>query len=144
MTPESMRRHYQGMMDRYAETATFIRSTVMPVPDLPPPPLSPPGTLPRAQAPQMAVLRAEVRIRLTEKLVTEDQKPVRGTNVQQSQHTAIVLAEDLQNSGFPIPPKRGDKIERLGGSTLTVIEVDESTVRLQGVDIAYKVTVSGV
>ena len=144
MTPDSMRRHYRGMMDRYAETATFIRSTLMPVPDLPPPPLSDPGTLPRVQQPQKAILRAEVRIRLTEKLVTEDQKAVRGTNVQQSQHAAIVLAEDLQNSGFPVPPKRGDMIERLGGSALTVIEVDESTVRLQGVDIAYKLTVSGV
>jgi hypothetical protein len=143
MTPESMRRHYAGMMNRYAETAVFVRSTAMPVPDLPPP-ISDPTALPRAQPAQKAVFKAQVRIRLTEKLVTEDQKPVRGTTVQQSQHTAIVLAEDLQKSGFPGAPMKGDKIERLSGRTLTVIEVDESTVRLQGLDIAYKLTVSGV
>lgn len=141
MTPESMRRHYQGMMDRYAETATYIRATTMPVPDLPP---INPGDLPRAQPPQRAELRVPIRIRLTEKLVTEDQKSVKGTTVQQSQHTAIILAEDLLNVGFPVPPLRGDKIERLGGRALTVVEIDESTVRLQGADLAYKLTVSGV
>lgn len=68
--------------------------------------------------------------------------------IQQGDRELIVLAEDLVAAGWPVPPKKGDRIilrpDADGvGETLTVQAVDSSRRRVGGVLIAYEITARG-
>lgn len=64
--------------------------------------------------------------------------------VNQGQRKVIVLAEDVETSGFPLPIKSGanDRVV-VGGKPMMVDHVDEHTARLGGVQLAYLITATG-
>jgi hypothetical protein len=62
--------------------------------------------------------------------------------IQQGYRLAIVLAEDLESQGWPLPPRRGDRIIR-DGKQMPVEAVDADTHRSAGAVIAYVLTLSG-
>lgn len=64
-------------------------------------------------------------------------------SVQQSRRKAIVSAEDVEATGFPVPflPKQDRLI--WNGETLVVIAVDDATRRVRGELIAYELGISG-
>lgn len=63
--------------------------------------------------------------------------------VQQGKRHAIVLASDVEASGFPVPilPKQ----DRLvwGGKTVVITAVDDATRRVQGALVAYELELAG-
>ncbi|MBA3998949.1 MAG: hypothetical protein C0466_17550 [Candidatus Accumulibacter sp.] len=63
--------------------------------------------------------------------------------IQQGMRTAIVLAEDVEASGFPLPFR--EKQDRLvwNGKTLVIRSVDDATRRIGGVVIAYVLELAG-
>ncbi len=63
--------------------------------------------------------------------------------LQQGIRTAIVLAEDVESSGFPLPFL--EKQDRLiwNGKTLVIRSVDDATMRVDGVQIAYDLELAG-
>lgn len=63
--------------------------------------------------------------------------------VQQGTRTAIVLAEDVEASGFPLPFL--EKQDRLvwAGKTLVIQSVDDATRRVAGVLIAFVLELAG-
>jgi hypothetical protein len=63
--------------------------------------------------------------------------------IQQGTRTAIVLAEDVESSGFPLPFL--EKQDRLiwAGKTLVVQSVDDATRRVAGVLIAFVLELVG-
>lgn len=63
--------------------------------------------------------------------------------IQQGIRTAIVLAEDVESSGFPLPFL--EKQDRLiwNGKTLVIRSVDDATRRVDGVQIAYDLELAG-
>lgn len=64
-------------------------------------------------------------------------------SVQQLKRKAIVLASDVDASGFPLPflPKQDRLIWR--NKTLVITAVDEGSRGLQGVVVAYELQLSG-
>jgi hypothetical protein len=63
--------------------------------------------------------------------------------IQQGSRKAIVLAEDVAASGFPLPflPKQ-DRVV-WNGKVLVIHAVDDATRRVQGVLIAYELDLAG-
>lgn len=64
-------------------------------------------------------------------------------SIQQGRRKAIVLAEDIAASGFPLPilPKQDRLI--WAGKTLVIRAVDDATRRVQGVAMAYELELAG-
>jgi hypothetical protein len=75
-------------------------------------------------------------------VTTYDPEDVVGS-IQQGRRKAILLAEDVETSGFPLPilPKQDRLI--WAGKTLVVSAVDDASRRVQGVLIAYELELSG-
>lgn len=65
--------------------------------------------------------------------------------IQQGDRKVIVLAEDVENTGFPVPIKTGgsDKIVLASGRVLNIQAVDDNTRRVGGILIAYEITARG-
>lgn len=63
--------------------------------------------------------------------------------IQQGTRTAIILAEDVESSGFPLPFLA--KQDRLvwNGRTLVIHSVDDATRRIAGVLIAFVLELAG-
>lgn len=122
MTPAAARASYRRMLHLVGETVLLRRMT---------------GTT------QQSPVDAEVTARVTgygpQELVGA---------IQQGDRKVIVLAADLEGRGWPVPPKKLDRIIlRPGadgaGETLTVQAVDDSTRRVGGVLIAYEIQARG-
>lgn len=64
-------------------------------------------------------------------------------SIQQLKRKAVVSAEDIESSGFPLPflPKQ----DRLvwGGKTLVITAIDDGTRRVQGTIVGYDLELSG-
>jgi len=70
-----------------------------------------------------------------------DQRELVGT-IQQGDRRIIMLIEDLTNAGFAVPVTPNDKIV-LRGVMISIVTVDDSTRRIQGVLIAYEIQARG-
>lgn len=64
--------------------------------------------------------------------------------ITQGHRKIIMLAEDVESSGFPVPIKANstDRVV-VRGKTLMIENVDDSTRRVEGTLIAYEITASG-
>jgi hypothetical protein len=64
--------------------------------------------------------------------------------VNQGQRKVIVLAEDVEESGFATPIRSGstDRVI-VNGKMMMIDAVDEHTARLGGVQLAYLITATG-
>ncbi|MFN4283514.1 MAG: hypothetical protein ACK4NA_12830 [Alphaproteobacteria bacterium] len=62
--------------------------------------------------------------------------------VQQGDSRVIVLAQDLADLSWPMPPRRGDAVI-VSGKELLVENVDYNTRRIAGVLVAYDMQVRG-
>jgi hypothetical protein len=64
--------------------------------------------------------------------------------ITQGHRKVIVLAEDVESTGFPVPIARGglDRVV-VRGKTMMIEDVDDSTARLGGTLLAYLITASG-
>lgn len=64
--------------------------------------------------------------------------------VNQGQRKVIILAEDVESSGFPVPIKAGssDRVI-INGKMMMIDAVDEHTARLGDVQMAYLITATG-
>ena len=58
----------------------------------------------------------------------------------QKSRKAIVLAEDVESSGFPVPFKTALDQIVIGSTVLTIGIVDDTTRRVAGVLLAYELT----
>lgn len=64
--------------------------------------------------------------------------------IKQGDRRLIVLAEDVENTGFPVPFKtNGSDKAVFRGHLLNIGLVDDSTRRIGGVLIAYDITATG-
>jgi hypothetical protein len=63
--------------------------------------------------------------------------------IQQGMRTAIVLAEDIESSGFPLPFLAKQDRFVWAGRTLVIHAVDDATLRVGGVQIAYDLELAG-
>jgi hypothetical protein len=117
MTPEAARRSYCKMIVAVGEVVTLSRNNGSGVP------------------PTMAYVRARVVGSKPEELVG---------GIKQGDRHLIVLAEDVETSGFPVPFKTGglDKVI-VRGKALNISVVDDSTRRIAGTLIAYDITATG-
>ena len=63
--------------------------------------------------------------------------------IEQGKRSAVVLASDVAASGFPLPFR--PKQDRLtwGTKNNAITSVDDATVRIQGILIAYKMDLDG-
>ncbi len=81
---------------------------------------------------------ATVRARFTQ------QAPVQFVgSMMQARRVAVVLAEDLEASGFPLPLQQNKDRIVWNGGTFPVGIVDATTRRVGGVLIAYEIELSG-
>ena len=65
-------------------------------------------------------------------------------SVGQRRPTAVLLAQDLIDGGFPVPPLKGDVVTRVADSkAFRITEPDDMTRRLAGVPIAYQLVLAG-
>ena len=64
-----------------------------------------------------------------------------GTAVQ-GDREIIILAEDLEDTDWPVPPRATDKVV-VRGKQLQIKAVDDSTARIGGTLVAYIVSASG-
>lgn len=62
--------------------------------------------------------------------------------IQQGDRRIIVLVEDLVTAGFPLPVTPTDKV-MLRGTMISIVSVDDSTRRIQGILIAYEIQARG-
>lgn len=64
-------------------------------------------------------------------------------SIQQGRRKAIILADEVAASGFPLPilPKQ----DRLvwAGKTLVITSIDDATRRIAGVAMAYELEIAG-
>jgi len=63
--------------------------------------------------------------------------------VEEGRRTAIVSAADIVAGGFPLPLKPNQDTLVWGSTTNVITKVDNATVRVQGVLVAYKLELSG-
>lgn len=63
--------------------------------------------------------------------------------IDQAQQIAVVLADDLVAGGFPVPPRKDDRLLRAGGEELFVEFVDAATRAVAGEVVAYELRVVG-
>jgi len=64
-------------------------------------------------------------------------------SAQQGGRKAIVLAEDVESSGFPLPFREGQDTLVANGKTMTIAAVNDATRRVAGVLIAYEFELEG-
>lgn len=84
-------------------------------------------------------IEAEVRAR-----VTGFQEAELVGGVKQGDRRVIVLAEDVEATGFPVPFSTGGSDKAVvRGKALNIQIVDDSTRRVGGVLIAYDITARG-
>ncbi|MGN6549754.1 MAG: hypothetical protein ACTHJ3_07665 [Pararhizobium sp.] len=116
MTPARLRAQYRRMLGAYGETVT-LRRTV----------------------PNGAPIEASALAR-----VTGYQPNELVSGIEQGDRKVILLAEDVETSGFPVPFKTSgsDKIVARG-TMLSIEAVDDSTRRVASVLIAYELRVRG-
>lgn len=64
-------------------------------------------------------------------------------STQQSRRMVLIMAEDVERSGFPTPFQA--KVDRIvwNGAVLPILSVDDAKRRIAGVVIAYEIEVSG-
>ncbi len=62
-------------------------------------------------------------------------------SIMQGDQSVIAFADDL--SGFPVPPRKGDKVVTSDGRTLTVVYCDPSTRMVGEVLVAYEMQARG-
>jgi hypothetical protein len=62
--------------------------------------------------------------------------------IQQGDRKVIMLSEDLVTAGFSMPVTANDKL-MLRGKQISIVSVDDSTRRIQGVLIAYEIQARG-
>jgi hypothetical protein len=62
--------------------------------------------------------------------------------IQQGDRKLIVLAQDLFDAQFAVPPKKNDKVV-VRGKELNIESVDDNTRRIAGQLIAYEIVVRG-
>jgi hypothetical protein len=113
MTPSTARAMYRKHIAAVGETVTLRRGTTAPFID--------------------ADVLARVQGYRPEQLVG---------GITQGSREIIVLAEDLDGTEWPVPPKKGDKVF-VRGRQLAVEVVDDSTARISGVIVAYIMTATG-
>lgn len=63
--------------------------------------------------------------------------------IMQGDQLVIVLADDLVDGSFPVPPRKGDKVLTSDGRTLTVIYCDPNTRMVDSTLIAYEMQARG-
>lgn len=86
-----------------------------------------------------APIEAEVRAR-----VTGYQPAELVGGIKQGDRRVIVLAEDVEATGFPTPFSTGGSDKTVvGGKALNIEVVDDSTRRVGGALIAYDITARG-
>lgn len=65
-------------------------------------------------------------------------------DIQQGDRKVIVLAEDVEATGFPVPFKTGgNDTVMIRDHLCAIVAVDDSTRRVAGTLIAYEITVRG-
>jgi hypothetical protein len=117
MTPSQARDMYRRMIGEIGETITLRRNNASPAP------------------PTEAQVLARVTGYRPEELVN---------GINQGDRRLIVLAEDVEASGFPVPFKTGGADKAIvRGKPLNISVVDDSTRRVAGVLIAYDITATG-
>lgn len=62
--------------------------------------------------------------------------------IQQGDRRIIMLVDDLVDAGFAVPVTANDKI-MLRGTMISIVSVDDSTRRIQGMLIAYEIQARG-
>lgn len=78
---------------------------------------------------------------LRARVVGYQERELVGT-IQQGDRKVIALVDDLVTAGFAIPVTANDKI-MLRGKQLSIVSVDDSTRRVQGILIAYEFQARG-
>lgn len=63
-------------------------------------------------------------------------------SLTQGDRKLIVLASDFDNTNWPIPPRKNDKVV-VRGKELNIETVDDNTRRCNGVLVAYEIMVRG-
>lgn len=117
MNASEARSMYRRMIGEIGETITLRRNNPSPA------------------APTEVQVRARVTGYRPEELVN---------GIKQGDRHLIVLAEDVETSGFPVPFKtNGSDKAIVRGSDLNIGMVDDSTRRVGGVLIAYDITATG-
>lgn len=119
MTPEEVRADYRSAMNEAGETITIRRYT---------------GTGQNRPFFDADVMARPMGYRPAELV----------GGIQQGDTKLIVLAEDLIEAQFPLP-KSGEKGLKaiIGGREKSIEAIDDQTRRIQGVLIAYEMTVRG-
>jgi hypothetical protein len=117
MSPNEARAMYRRMISEIGETITLRRNNPSPA------------------APTEVQVRARVTGYRPEELVN---------GINQGDRRLIVLAEDVEASGFPVPFKTGGSDKAIvRGASLNIGVVDDSTRRIGGVLVAYDITATG-
>lgn len=63
--------------------------------------------------------------------------------IAQNMRFAMVLADDLARTSFPIPLKPKQDRFVWNGKTLTIVDIDDGSRRVQGETVAYVLTLAG-
>jgi hypothetical protein len=117
MTPEEVKATYRQFLDEVGETVSLRRYT--------------------GAGASRPSFDATVKARVTEFAPHE---LVGG--ITQGDRKLIVLAQDLFDAQWPVPPKKGDKAI-VRGRELNIEGVDDNTRRVSGVLAAYEIVVRG-
>jgi hypothetical protein len=115
MTPGEAKQMYRAQVHTHGETVTLRRVNTAPAPAT------------------EVTLPANVRGYRPEELVG---------GIGLGHREVLILAEDVDRVGFPAPIRRNDRIV-VGGTALTVTDVDVHTRRVAGVLIAYDIVATG-
>src|SRR5262245_1224085 len=117
MTPAETKQSYSENMDAAGETISVRRFT---------------GS---------GVGRTHVDTDVRARVTGYQERELVGT-IQQGDRKIIMLVDDLIAAGFAVPVTANDKIV-LRGTMISIVSVDDSTRRLQGVLIAYELQARG-
>lgn len=66
-----------------------------------------------------------------------------GGTIQQGDQECIVLKSDLDSEGFPVPPRKDDRVTKSDGLTATVQSCDANTRSVFGATVAYVLQLRG-
>lgn len=117
MTPAAARAMYRRQIDAHGETITLRRNNPAPA------------------GPTEVTVKARVSGYQPEELVG---------GINQGDRKVIILAEDVEMSGFPVPFNTGGTDKAVvRGRALNIGVVDDSTRRIGGVLIAYEIRATG-
>lgn len=117
MTPAETKQAYSEAMDAAGETIAIRRFT---------------GT---------GVTRTHVDTNVRARVTGYAERELVGT-INQGDRKIIMLVDDLVAAGFAVPVTPQDKV-MLRGTMISIVSVDDSTRRLQGVLIAYEIQARG-